>query len=134
MFLCKLSIVEERAQFWLAFCVQRFDHTDVCVSELLILLPSILGNCSFVFIMDVFSLEEDDCSQLFITQSLPKSGENRGLISDILGNGSDFTSPCVSLVNRRSIHDPQYSNISDDDFVDIPSSQQQNNLVGSKSG
>ena len=74
--------------------------------------------------MEVFSLEEDDCNELFITQSC--SGDNNSVnssvndgFSGVLGDPMDFASPCSSLVNAH------YSDISDDDF-EIPSSQMAN--------
>ena len=72
--------------------------------------------------MDVFSLEDEDYSQMFITQSSPKRVD---LVdsSPILGDGNDFSSPLVSLVPKRNEELPQYSDISDDDFIDLPSSQ-----------
>ena len=65
----------------------------------------------------MFSLEEDDGNELFITQSSPK----RRKLSGILGDGMDFSSPLVSLVPSRK-NEPYYLDISDDDFTDIPSS------------
>ena len=47
--------------------------------------------------MEVFSLEEDDCSQMFITQSSPKRGNDIGNFN-ILGDEMDFQSPCVSVL------------------------------------
>ena len=75
--------------------------------------------------MEVFSLEDDECLELFITQSSFQSGDNNnssksnGIISDEM----DFQSPCFSLVNGGNSAVPHYSDISDDDFVDLPSSQ-----------
>ena len=72
--------------------------------------------------MDVYSLEKDDCNDLFITQS---SGDNKINSSlSVIGDGSDFSSPCVSLVKSSTgvCNVPQYEDISDEDF-DIPSSQ-----------
>ena len=68
--------------------------------------------------MELFSLEDEEYSQLFITQSSNNSvnvTENDGNGS-ILGDPLDFKSPCVSVLSD------QYSDISDEEF-DIPSSQ-----------
>ena len=62
----------------------------------------------------MFSLEDDDGDQLFITQS-PKESDKGG-DSSVLGEGGNFQMPCFSLVDNK------YSDISDDDF-EIPSSQ-----------
>ena len=72
--------------------------------------------------MDVFSLEEDDCSQMFITQSSPKRAGNE----TVLGDPLDFASPCVSLVGAEHAQGAQYSDISDEEFVQIPCSQPRN--------
>ena len=70
--------------------------------------------------MEVFSLEEDDCPELFITQS-GSSDQNNGSINEyndsILGDGLDFKSPCASLVR------PVYSDISEDEDFTMPLSQ-----------
>ena len=70
--------------------------------------------------MDMYSLEDDDCSELFITQSTNDSImdemklSQRLSVSNIFGSdGMDFQSPCTSLVNRDK---PIYKDISDDDF------------------
>ena len=67
--------------------------------------------------MDVFSLE-DEGNDLFLTQKDPEHKFDVKNVG-ILGDGSDFVSPCVSLV---SVKQDQYSDISDDDF-EFPSSQ-----------
>ena len=68
--------------------------------------------------MELFSLEDDEGSDLFITQSSPKRNnnvsQNDGL--KLLPDGMDFQSPCSSILNAH------YSDISDDDF-DMHSSQ-----------
>ena len=76
--------------------------------------------------MELFSLE-DDYRDIFITQSdkvvndkVNESNESSGK-SVIFGDPLDFSSPCVSLVSSTS--DVHYSDISDDDNFDIPSSQ-----------
>ena len=74
--------------------------------------------------MEVFSLEEDDCPELFITQS---SSDSNGIENNsILVDENDFQSPCVSLVSppKQNALGGNYEDISDDDF-DIPSSQLQ---------
>ena len=69
---------------------------------------------------EIFSLEDDDCSQLFITQ------EPKDKIADVLENSSEnsyisdgvflgiaeneFASPCVSLLKPKN--DAIYSDIS----------------------
>ena len=47
--------------------------------------------------MDVFSLEEDDYGDMFITQSSNNTSEveSSGNNLEILGDGSDFSSLCV---------------------------------------
>ena len=69
--------------------------------------------------MDVYSLEEDDdFGGMFLTHE-PAVVVNDG----ILGDGTDFQSPCVSLIPQKERHEPMYEDISDDDFMDLPSSQ-----------
>ena len=81
----------------------------------------------FVFKMaqnlDLLSLEDEECSQMFITQEshgnvenlMDKSGENSddnlflGMFED------DFSSPCVSLMDNNL---PVYSDISDDEVFE----------------
>ena len=72
--------------------------------------------------MDVFSLEDDDGNELFITQSSNDDNATNGL--SIIGDGNDFLSPCVSILDKsKGVSDQQhYEDISDDDF-EIPSSQ-----------
>ena len=65
--------------------------------------------------MDVFSLEEDDARELFITQT-PKENDGNDLEEDNFQfgiNKSDFASPCVSVVD--AVKSNQYSDISEDD-------------------
>ena len=77
--------------------------------------------------MEVYSLEDEDCNDLFITQQSPsdKSDKISGEMSanKVLNDPMDFQSPCVSLVGNSQI----YSDISDDEFVDIPLSQNARN-------
>ena len=79
----------------------------------------------YLVMMDVFSLEEEDSNELFITQS-PKANEDVVEMENmsILGDGFDFTSPMVSIGSdgrMNSVGDP-YEDISDEDF-EIPPSQ-----------
>ena len=72
--------------------------------------------------MNVCSLEDDDYEGLFITQSDNSSSGSSNNLS-ILGDGTDISSPCVSLIPPKQKADEcHYSDISDDDF-EIPSSQ-----------
>ena len=69
------------------------------------------------FEMEMYSLE-DDGNGLFLTQRDPiESGNSQS--AGILGDGSDFVSPCASL---DSVKQDQYSDISDDE-CDFQSSQ-----------
>ena len=80
--------------------------------------------------MELFSLEDEECSQLFITQESKSSvssniGENDGKVMDSMTNflgmlPYDFTSPTKSLLIKDSV----YSDISDAEDFNIPSSQQ----------
>ena len=74
--------------------------------------------------MEIFSLEDDECGDLFITQ---KSNDN-DTISDLSGIADDsvnIASPRGVIANGSSgnLLGGQYSDISDDDAFDIPSSQ-----------
>ena len=75
---------------------------------------------------EVFSLE-DDYGDLFITQSDnilnvdSSQNDEKEEESGILSDPFDFSSPCVSLVSNEK--EPQYSDISDAEDFDIPSSQ-----------
>ena len=74
--------------------------------------------------MDLFSLEDDDCSQLFITQEPKQNIENMD-INDGMFLGiakTDFSSPCASLVSKDSI----YSDISNAE--DVSNWSQTNNI------
>ena len=71
--------------------------------------------------MELFSLEEDDGNDLFITQESSYDRNNLQNCDKYLGkDATDFQSPCVSVIDKFKL---QYSDISDDDFMDIPSSQ-----------
>ena len=76
--------------------------------------------------MERYSLEEDEANDLFIPQKSPSDKSDENITNNVLGERTDFQSPCVSLVNSSQ---PQYSDISDDDFMEIPSSQVCQNLV-----
>ena len=78
--------------------------------------------------MDVFSLEDDDCNDLFITQS-SNSDESAEKVSNnvqILGKDTDFSSPLCSIVSGSKPAEAQYSDISDEEDFQIPSSQMNN--------
>ena len=76
--------------------------------------------------MELFSLEEDECPELFITQNSSENMNQSGNKS-VIGDEMDFQSPCVSLVNVSQRIQNQYSDISDDDFDPFPSSQKHEN-------
>ena len=67
-------------------------------------------------------LEDDDPSGLFITQEPRKVDGNSDNFDINRGNGGDYVDLSQGAVGEM----PTYSDISDDDFVDIPSSQRQN--------
>ena len=69
--------------------------------------------------MENFSLEDDDCRELFITQSSGCDNSGVNLVG-LLDNPSDFHSPCKSLITGNVM---QYSDISDEDDFAIPCSQ-----------
>ena len=82
--------------------------------------------------MEYFSLEEEDGHDLFLTQNSSSQGivaENSGN-SSILGDPNDFASPCVSIIGNKKSVQGQYSDISDDEFMDIPSSQPNKDYTG----
>ena len=66
--------------------------------------------------MENLSLEDDEVGWVFVTQQDP-SGNS--VSNGVLGDPSDFTSPCASILSASQ---QDYSDISDDDF-DLPSSQ-----------
>ena len=84
-----------------------------------ILLEYITTYCT----MEIYSLEEDDGHELFLTQNSATKDIN-GRKTAILGDGMDFQSPCALLIHAAdfNIVGSQYKDISDDDF-EIPSSQ-----------
>ena len=67
--------------------------------------------------MDVFSLEEDDCSELFITQS---DKSDMDVMGPVLGDPHNFSSPLVTLTPGEHDTKPQYSDISEDEFDLFP--------------
>ena len=75
--------------------------------------------------MDVFSLEDDDCNDLFITQSSNEDINdcNVGCNLQILGKEDDFSAPLSSIVSGSTGNPTVYSDISDDNDFQIPSSQ-----------
>ena len=78
---------------------------------------------------DLFSLEDDDISQMFITQEgkepiselLDKSNDDVDVDKNIfLGSKvTNFQMPAMSFVQKRNL--PEYSDISDDNFMPEPS-------------
>ena len=80
--------------------------------------------------MDLFSLEEDECNEMFITQSSKDNCvRNDGNLSPILGDGFDFGAPLVSLCHQVNGNnsEPVYEDISDDDFM--PQSLQRKQVI-----
>ena len=84
---------------------------------------------------DLFSLEDDDCSQLFITQQpsqniceiMDKSWDNNDSGNEtFLGlSADDFNSPCVSLANKSDLQG-KYLDISDaEDFCEYKDMQKE---------
>ena len=71
---------------------------------------------------NVFSLEDEDCEDLFITPEPSTPKLVTGDVS-ILDDGYDFSSPCVSLTAGNIDQGPIYEDISDDEDFNIPSSQ-----------
>ena len=80
----------------------------------------------YLLIMEVYSLEDDGFSGLFLTQESHESvsiSDNRNH-GGIIGDPMDFTSPCVGLTGRNNGSTAGvYEDISDDDDFNIPSSQ-----------
>ena len=74
--------------------------------------------------MDIYSLEDDEGNDMFLTQEF--HGRNNSQSSGILRNPLDFQSPCVSILGNNK---GEYSDISDDDFMKIPSSQMSHTSV-----
>ena len=75
--------------------------------------------------MEVFSLEEEECGGLFLTQnSRNHNGESEEFANkedksredNFFGmDPFDFTSPCVSMICRNTERNTLYSDISDDE-------------------
>ena len=74
--------------------------------------------------MDVFSLEDEDTSALFITQSDRIINDGNEINEDVNNEEEGEVAMEISL---SQVNKPQYSDISDDDFVQIPSSQKVSN-------
>ena len=72
--------------------------------------------------MAMFSLEDDDGNDLFITQ---ESRELIPLFPSGLEEGNNEGNMCVES-EKEDVLFGQYSDISDDEVFDIPSSQKQN--------
>ena len=72
--------------------------------------------------MDMFSLEDDDANELFITQTPSSSNVGIGN-SGIMADNMDFTSPCKSLIPDGVQKKFDFSDISDDEIFEIPCSQ-----------
>ena len=70
------------------------------------------------FEMENYPLEDDDFSEIFITQT-PQAEKVFDVNNRILSEGNDFKSPLVSLV---PVGQGQYSDILEDEF-EISSSQ-----------
>ena len=73
----------------------------------------------YIFIMEQFSLEENDYSDMFITQEVSDIKDNNcesdGEMDKFFGlNADDFASPMVSIIDDKK-NAPHYSDISDDD-------------------
>ena len=74
--------------------------------------------------MELFSLEDDECNELFITQKDSSISEAKiDQNGQIFGDPMDFSLPMVTLTPHGECSQTQYSDISDDDFDMIPSSQ-----------
>ena len=67
--------------------------------------------------MDVFSLEEEDANELFITQKAKGVCDNEEFSDEnnnILGlDVMDFRSPCVSIIRPKEAYSPECSDISE---------------------
>ena len=76
----------------------------------------------YYYMMELFSIEDDDAKELFITQTLSVQNDGNNLVG-LIGDEKDFVSPCVSLVNHHQNNSAHYSDISDNEIFDIPCSQ-----------
>ena len=81
-----------------------------------IIIPKFIG-------ISMMSLEDDDYNELFITQT--PSSDDTEQKSPILGDRFDFGVPLVSLVSKsqNTYQEQHYSDISDDEDFQVPSSQ-----------
>ena len=80
--------------------------------------------------MDVFSLEEDDGNELFITQEQKDLCVKEDKVDDqsdtFLGvDVMDFQSPCSSVLKRTDKYQPEFSDISDGEWDSINDSNGQ---------
>lgn len=66
--------------------------------------------------MERYSLEEDEGNDLSITQKSSSDKSDENITNNVSGEQTNFRSPCVSLVNLSR---PQYSDICNDDFMEI---------------
>ena len=70
--------------------------------------------------MEVFSLEDDDCNELFITQESKDYSQNEEVkmesgYESFLGlDPFDFQSPCKSVICNKSTYAPHCSDLSDE--------------------
>ena len=72
--------------------------------------------------MELFSLEDDDARDLFITQT-PISDNGGAQLLENDGISKDFNDPLRSIVSESKFGQSYYSYISDDDVFEIPCSQ-----------
>ena len=89
----------------------------MCVSLLL----------GYLLIMEVFSLEDDGFSNLFLTQESRNSAvlHNGSGCTAVLPDPMDFSSPCVTLTpGSNDSTGCVYEDISDSENFQIPSSQE----------
>ena len=85
---------------------------------------------SLLLKMEVFSFEEDDGNDLFLTQRSSSDGGNVGENNNkgILGDPMDFSSPVVGVVSGTANQlGCTYEDISDEEDFQIPCSQVANN-------
>ena len=71
----------------------------VCEERLLVALTCL---CQIFTNMDLFSLEEDDCHELFIMQNDKRNDADDGKMP-IFPEGNDFGAPLVSLLYCRKL-------------------------------
>ena len=75
--------------------------------------------------MELYSLEEDDARDLFITQT-PCVDNGGAHLSSLVEDEMDFSVPLRSFVAGGQNANANYSDISDDDVFEIPCSQVDN--------